>query len=219
MRDNNRYDVTITRKTYEVKTVSYEMLDDNIGYIAITNFRTATINQFQSAFQELENQGANRFIFDVRDNGGGLLTALSEILDPLLPEGDIAESTDGDGNTEVIVTSDAECVDYPMVVLVNESTASAAELFACSLRDFANASLIGVQTYGKGVIQETSQLSNGGAITLTTATYKTTVSDCYNEIGLVPDEVVESNDDDDITSVDKNKDAQLKKAIEVVKNK
>lgn len=208
LRDNNEFDVTVTRKTYEVKTVKYEMIDNNIGYINITAFRTNTVNQFQTALNSLIAEGAKSFIFDVRENGGGLLTSLEDILDPLLPEGDIATANYIGGKTETVVSSDSESLDLPMVVLVNENTASAAELFACSLRDFGSASLVGTQTYGKGVMQNTVELGNGGAVTLTVATYQTTKSECYNEIGLVPDEVVENKNDNDL---------QLKKAISILK--
>lgn len=219
LRANEQIDITVLRKTYEVKTVYSQMIDNNIGYIRITAFRTATINQFSEAFSELEKSGAEKYIFDVRSNGGGLLSALEEILDPLLPEGDIATATYKGGKVETVITSDAQYADVPVVVLVNENTASAAELFACSLRDFTDAELVGTQTYGKGVMQNTYKLSNGGGVTLTVATYQTTKSECYNEVGLVPDVVVESNENDDIKSIDSTVDAQLAKAIEIIKTK
>lgn len=218
LRKNNQIEVTALRKTYEVKSVYYQMMNENVGYIRITGFRTATINQFSDAFAELEKSGAKKFIFDVRNNGGGLLSALQEIIDPLLPEGDIATANYKGGKVETVIKSDSQYIDVPAVVLVNENTASAAELFSCSLRDFTGAKLVGTQTYGKGVMQNTYKLSSGGAVTLTVATYQTTKSECYNGVGLIPDNVVESNENDDIKSADPEKDAQLSEALSIIQN-
>ena len=140
-------------------------------------------------------------VFDLRDNTGGLVSALEECLDPLLPEGVIATAEYKDGHTETIVYSDETELDLPMVVLVNENTASAAELFAASLRDYDKAQLVGVETYGKGVMQSTTEMGNGGAVVLTIAEYKTSRSDCYDGEGLTPDYQVENEDE--------NYDAQL----------
>lgn len=148
--------------------------------------------------QHLTSNGAKALIFDLRDNPGGLVESVEECLDPLLPEGVIAIAEYKDGHSETIVYSDSSELDMPMAVIVNKNTASAAELFAASLRDFEKAELVGEKTYGKGVMQITTEMENGGAVVLTVAEYRTTVSECYDKIGLSPDyTVVDDNADDD----------------------
>ncbi len=202
---------TLTRRPIEMITVTGEMLDNYIGYIKISGFKQNTAQQFLDILENLKSNGAKGIIFDLRENGGGLLDALEDCLDPLLPEGVIATAEYSDGNSETIVYSDEEETNIPMIVLVNEHTASAAELFTASLRDFGKAETVGTTTYGKGVMQSTTELTNGGAVILTIAEYKTTVSDCYDGIGIIPDYVVE-NENDDL-------DEQYNKAVEIITSK
>ncbi|MBR5372858.1 MAG: PDZ domain-containing protein [Oscillospiraceae bacterium] len=176
----------VMRTQIEEVTVYSEMLEHHIGYIQITGFRTVTVTQFSNALHDVLTAGAEGIIFDLRDNGGGLLSALEKMTDPILPEGELAFSYNKAGEAETIVKSDAEKLDLPLVVLVNGNTASAAELFACLLRDYAGAKLVGEKTFGKGIMQTTFSLSSGG-VTLTTATYSTGKTPCYHEIGLEPD--------------------------------
>ncbi len=207
-RDGIDTDMVFTRTSMELTTVTGEMINGNIGYIQITGFKKNTSEQFISVLEELNSAGAEAFIFDLRDNGGGLVSALEECVDPLLPEGVIATAEYKDGHSETLVYSDASELDVPMVVLVNENTASAAELLSASLRDFDKAVLVGVQTYGKGIMQVTTELEDGGAIVLTVAEYKTTESECYDGVGLTPDYIVEDDEDDE-------SDPQYDKALEV----
>lgn len=201
-------DFTLKREKIEVITVEGRMLENNIGYISISSFNEKTPDQFTDNFNRLVREGARSMIFDVRNNGGGLVSAVEKCLDPLLPEGDIAVAV-GKNNTEhVIVKSDADETDISMAVLVNGASASGAELFAASLRDFKDVKLIGKTTYGKGVMQDTFTLSDKSTIVLTVATYKTTRSECYNGIGLIPDYEVDNSDSDT--------DLQLEKAIEIL---
>ena len=209
-------DLRITRHTYEVSTVHGQMLDNQIAYIAISAFRDNTSEQFQDTLDSLLSAGATGIIFDVRDNGGGVLTSLQKMLDPLLPEGDIATATYQGGRTETVVTSDSNELNLPMVVLVNGNTASAAELFAASLRDFKQAKLVGTQTYGKGIMQSTLKMPDGGGLTLTVATYQTTRSDNYHGIGLAPDIVMESGEHTIIGNADPDTDPQLSTAIDIL---
>ena len=194
-RDGIDSDYTFTRRSIEVVTVTGEMLNGFIGYIKITGFKKNTPEQFIETLERLTSNGAKGLLFDVRDNNGGLVTALEECIDPLLPEGVIATAEYKDGHSETIVYSDASELNLPMAVLVNENTASAAELFAASLRDFKKASLIGVKTYGKGVMQNTTEFDNG-AVVLTVAQYKTEGSECYDGVGLTPDVQVENEQPD-----------------------
>ena len=179
-------DFTLTRSKIDETTVSGKMLEHRVGYIRITKFRSVSVQQFESVFHDLRGKGAEGFIFDVRENGGGILSALESIVDPLLPEGELAFSYDKAGNATAILKSDSESIDLPYVVLVNGHSASAAELFACVMRDYGGAVLVGEKTFGKGVMQTSYELSSGG-VTLTTATYATGKTPCYHGIGLEPD--------------------------------
>lgn len=185
-------DYTFTRRSIEMITVSGEMVNEYVGCITITGFKKNTPQQFVDTLERLVSNGAKALIFDVRDNSGGIVEALSDCLDPLLPEGVIATAEYKDGHSETIVYSDETKLDIPMVVLMNKNTASAAELFAASLRDFAGAVLVGEKTYGKGVMQQTTEFDNKGAVVLTVAKYKTTLSECYDGVGITPDQAVEN---------------------------
>ncbi|MDE5768997.1 MAG: S41 family peptidase [Oscillospiraceae bacterium] len=217
LREKSSLDYEITRKTFDIATAQGEMLDNQIGYIRITNFRENTVEQFLTALETLKNDGAQGFIFDVRDNGGGLLNSLEKMVDPLLPEGIIATATYHGGKTETVVKSDPEELDLPMVVLVNGNSASAAELFSASLRDFKQAKLVGTQTYGKGVMQVTARTEDGGGLSLTVATYQTSRSECYQGVGLEPDIIVELPEGFIIGSSDRENDTQLAAAMELFK--
>lgn len=197
-----------TRRSIEVASVESKMIGSNIGYIKIKSFKQNTSQQFLSALESLTANGAESLVFDVRDNGGGLVTSLEECLDPLLPEGIIAVAEYKDGSTETLIYSDASEIFMPMTVIVNGNTASAAELFAASLRDFNKAALVGTQTFGKGVMQSTTELDSGDAIVLTIAKYKTVFSDCYDGIGITPDVHIENEDAET--------DEQYNKAVELV---
>lgn len=215
-RNGKRIDKVITREIIETITVEYEMLDNNIAYIKLSGFKENTYEQFEKALDFSKN--ADGIIIDVRNNGGGLLSSCEDCLDPLLPEGDIATATYQGGKTEVIVKSDENEINTPIAVLINENSASAAELFASALRDFNKAELVGTQSFGKGIMQTTTSLSNGGGLKITVATYKTAKSECYHGIGLTPDYKIELSEDTDISKPDIEKDAQLKKAFEILKN-
>ncbi|MDE6784969.1 MAG: PDZ domain-containing protein [Ruminococcus sp.] len=197
-----------TRRAVTLDTVESEMLGNYIGYIKISGFKENTPDQFIDALERLTANGAKSLIFDLRDNGGGLVSALEKCLDPLLPEGTVATAEYKDGSVKALVQSDASELDIPMSGIGHENNASAAELFSASLRDFGKASLVGSQTYGKGVMQDIREFSNGTALILTVAEYKTAFSPCYNGIGLTPDYPVE-NEEDGI-------DAQYNKAVEIL---
>lgn len=207
-RDGKEQEYSFVRRSIEVKTVKSEMLGSGIGYIKITSFKQNTPEQFIAALERLTTNGAESLIFDLRGNNGGIISALQECLDPLLPEGVIAEADYKDGHTETILYSDESELDLPMVTIVDADTASAAELFAASLRDFGKAPVVGSQTYGKGVMQETNEMENGGAVILTVAKYHTTKSDCYDGIGITPDYQIENEEE--------NIDAQYNKAVEIL---
>ncbi|MBP3379687.1 MAG: S41 family peptidase [Ruminococcus sp.] len=207
-RNGSDKDYTFTRRAVQVTTVEAEMLNNLVGYIRITGFKENTPDQFIDALERMTVNGAQSLIFDLRDNSGGLVSALSDCLDPLLPEGVVATAEYRDGHSETLIYSDESELNMPMAVIVNSSTASAAELFAASLHDFGKAVLVGEQTYGKGVMQDITEFDDGSAVVLTVARYQTAFSPCYDGIGLIPDYPVE-NDDPAI-------DAQFNKAVELV---
>lgn len=216
-RNTDTLDVEVERESMEVTTAKGQMLDGKIGYIRISGFKDNTPEQFQAVYDQLIADGATALVFDLRNNGGGLVPSLEKILDPLLPEGDIAIATYRDGTTNTLVRSDAVECDLPMTVLVNENTASAAELFAASLQDFEKATIVGTTTFGKGIMQVTREMPSGGALTLTVATYQTTKGECYHKIGVKPDIVVEAGETPfDENAPDTTTDPQLKKAVETV---
>ncbi|MGN0576791.1 MAG: S41 family peptidase [Ruminococcus sp.] len=208
-RDGIDRDMVFVRRSMELTSVTGEMLSGYIGYIKITAFKKNTPDQFIETLERLNSNGAKAFIFDVRDNGGGLVSALEECVDPLLPEGIVATAEYKDGHSETLVYSDESELNLPMIVLVNDKTASAGELFAASLKDFGKAQLVGIQTFGKGVMQQTTEFEDGSAVVLTVAEYKTAYSECYDGIGLVPDYVVENEEDSET-------DFQYNKAVEII---
>lgn len=208
-RDGIDKDMVFVRRSMELTSVTGEMLSGYIGYIKITAFKKNTPDQFIETLERLNSNGAKAFIFDVRDNGGGLVSALEECVDPLLPEGIVATAEYKDGHSETLVYSDESELNLPMIVLVNDKTASAGELFAASLKDFGKAQLVGIQTFGKGVMQQTTEFEDGSAVVLTVAEYKTAYSECYDGIGLVPDYVVENEEDSET-------DFQYNKAVEII---
>lgn len=216
--DNEDMKFSVLRSEIVVNTVSGKMLDEDIAYIRISAFRENTDEQFKEIFDELIDDGAKGIVFDLRNNGGGMLVSLKAILDPLLPEGTIATAKYGNGEVKTIIESDKNEINLPMAVLVNGNTASAAELFAASLSDFDKAFLVGETTYGKGVMQDTREVA-GGAVTLTVATYQTVRGECYHGIGITPDYEVSLSEDFvlDYENPDEKGDSQLKTAIENLK--
>ena len=164
--------VEVTRASIEADPVESEMLAGDVGYVALSNFYDNSAQRLEEAVTQLQEQGARALVFDMRDNGGGYLRELTDMLDFLLPEGPIFISRDRAGNEE-ITYSDAACVDLPMAVLVNANTYSAAEFFAAELQEQGAAVIVGEPTSGKGYSQQTFTLAYGGAVNISTAAYYT----------------------------------------------
>lgn len=186
-------DYIINRAVIDSNTVEYELYKGKIGYVRISSFDHPTADDFIAAMNDLQTSGAASYVFDVRYNSGGSLDSIQAILDYLLPEGPIIRIHSKNAE-EVVLSSDASCIEAPMAVLMNENTASAAELFACALSDYNKAILIGKTTYGKGTMQTMRALSpeiGGGALSISTAMYKPPYSDNYEGVGITPDIEVE----------------------------
>lgn len=203
-------DLEITRDKVDVPTVEHKMLDKSkgIGYIQITQFEEVTYDQFKEALDDLKKQGMKSVIFDLRNNPGGLYDTVCEMLDDLLPEGTLVYTKDKDGNKQE-KKSDANFLDMPMVVLQNENSASASEIFAGAIQDFGAGKIVGTQSFGKGIVQSIIPLSDGSAVKLTVEKYYTPKGVNIHGKGITPDVKVE-------ISKDGKKDNQLQKAIEVI---
>lgn len=216
-------DIDITRATIEIPTVTYEMLDDQIGYIVVTEFGSVTTNQFIAAYEDLENQGMKQLIIDLRDDGGGLVDTVTSMLDYLLPEGVIFYAKDKNGNKSMEYTSDADAaLDVPLAVLVNGNTASASEIFAGNIQEFGVGTIVGTTTYGKGVMQQMyyTNSEKTEAVKLTVADYYYHNDKNINGVGVIPDQEVELDEAvSTLVSIPKDQDNQLKAAIEAVKAK
>lgn len=188
--------VEVRREAVATDPVSYEMLEDSVGYVKLANFYENSAQRLKEAVEDLQAQGARALVFDMRNNGGGYLTQLTEMLDFLLPEGPIFISRSRSGREEVI-QSDAACVDLPMAVLVNKDTYSAAEFFAAQLQEDGAAVIVGVPTSGKGYSQQTFPLPHGGALNISTAAYFTGDGTSLIGTGLRLDAQVEQTEEGD----------------------
>lgn len=211
--------ITVTAENIVNQSVTYRMLEDGIGYVQISSFDNETINQFEKAVKELDKKEQKGMIVDVRNNGGGSLGAVVTILDSLLPEGSlITEKSRGKKDVKYSSTNEKH-FDKPMAVLVNQNSASASEVFAGTLQDREAASLVGVKTFGKGIVQTIFSLQDscGGGIKLTTGEYFLPSGRSIHEKGLTPD--VESVYTGTTNILAEEDDNQLQKAIEVMKAK
>ncbi|MGL5972670.1 MAG: S41 family peptidase [Oscillospiraceae bacterium] len=211
---------SLTRRVIVADSVTGVKYQD-YGYVRIKSFNEKTPKQFIDLIENLKSQGVKGFVFDVRNNGGGLLTSVTEILDYLLPEGDIVSAVYKDGTKEVLYTSDGENLNYPMVVLANGSTASAAELFVAALKDYEKAISVGTTTFGKGVMQQTFNISDGSAIRLTIAQYNPPKSGNYDGVGIKADFEVKLTPEQeaDIYIGGLESDVQFAKTIEILKSR
>lgn len=183
----------IPRKQIKEQTVTYRLysLDSTVGIIKISSFDTGTVEQFNDALNQLTAMGAEKIVFDLRNNPGGELNSICSILDTLLPEGPVIRTINNKDEEKTVYTSDEKELDLPMAVVVNSNTASAAELFSSAMQDYDKAEIVGTVTYGKGCMQSMYPLANGGCISLTTALYCPPFSDNYDGIGVTPDVEVE----------------------------
>ena len=212
-------DFEVERRTVEVPTVESEMLENQIGYIAISSFDDVTTEQFMEALDGLEGQGMEALIVDLRNNGGGLVSSVCAILDRLLPEGLIVYTEDKYGNREEEYSDAENYFDKPMAVLVNGNSASASEIFAGAVKDYGVATLVGTTTFGKGIVQKIYPLTDGTAVKLTVSKYYTPNGNNIHEIGIEPDVAVELDEElaYEVT-IPKEEDNQLQAAVRVLED-
>lgn len=214
-------DIDIIRGDFVASSVEYRVLETapHIGYVQILSLASDTAKEFKAAIESLEDMGAESYIFDVRDDSGGYLGTITDVLDMLLPEGPIIRYTDSSGKETIDYSDESVIMEAPMAVLINGGTASAAELFAAALKDYELAVLVGETTYGKGVMQTLFELSNGDTLKLTTSMYHPPFSDNYNGIGVLPDVEVKYEGDKPIYILSEEEDTQLQAAINALEKK
>ena len=184
-------EITVKVSNVELPSVFGEMLDENTGYIQITEFKGVTVEQYEEVFADLKEQGMERLVVDLRDNPGGLLNVVCDILRDILPEGLIVYTEDKNGNRSEEPCDGKNPLDMPLAVLVNGNSASASEIFAGAVKDYGLGTIVGTTTYGKGVVQSIRQLSDGSAVKLTIANYYTPKGNSINKTGIRPDVEVE----------------------------
>jgi len=204
-------DYEITRSNIETKSVGHEMMDNGIGYIRIASFGERTGQEFKTAYADLEAKGMKGMVLDLRNNPGGLLTASVDIANMLVPKGKIVSIDKRDGSEEVH-ESTLEQVKYPLVVLINGGSASAAEIVAGAIQDTQAGTLVGTKSYGKGSVQVVMPMYGGTALKLTIAKYYTPSGRSIDGIGIDPDVPVELD-------VNGGVDNQLAKALTVLQEK
>lgn len=210
---------TVTRQDIQVQTVSWRMMDDNIGYISITNFRENTYSQFKEALDTLEAEGMEKLVLDLRNNTGGLVKSAHEIGEELLPEGIMVYTMDKEGNREDTLCDDVYN-DVPLVVLVNGNSASAAEILAGAIQDTGRGKLIGTTTFGKGLVQRLFTLPDGSGLNVTIQKYYTPNGTSIHGVGITPDYEVELPEEyAQQTNIPAEADTQLQKAVEVLSEK
>lgn len=213
LRDGEEIQATATRDIIEIQTVEYEMKDGQTGYIAVSEFDDVTYEQFETALNDLEAQGMQGLVIDLRGNPGGNLSTVTDMLKLLLPEGTIVSTKDKYGNTDEITCDGSHEFTKPLAVLVNQYSASASEIFSGAIQDYGVGQIVGTTTYGKGVVQQLMDLGDGTYLKLTIAEYYTPSGRSINGTGVEPDVEVEYEYDAEKPDADN----QLEKALEVVR--
>lgn len=211
---------TMERTTVVVESVSGRMMDEKIGYISISGFKENTYTQFKEALDELQKEGMKGLILDLRDNPGGLVHSVYEIGEELLPEGTMVYTLDKNEDRNDL-KCDEEYLDIPLVVLVNANSASASEIFAGAVKDTGRGTLVGTQTFGKGLVQRLFTLPDGSGLNITIQKYYTPNGTSIHGVGIEPDEVVELPADYQNTAlkdIPERVDTQLQKGVEVLRN-
>jgi len=213
IRGTERLTFSAVRDAVEAKTVSYTLLDNNIGYLSISQFEEVTTKQFKAAVEDLQSQGMKGLVIDIRNNPGGLLDTVVGMLKYMLPDGLIVYTEDKQGNRKEYKGQDNDEFNLPLAVIVNGNSASASEIFAGAIQDYGKGTIIGTQTYGKGIVQTVKPLTDGSAIKFTIAKYFTPKGQDIHGKGVTPDIVVEYGTDADVdTQLDaaiKNVEAQI----------
>lgn len=210
---NKEVTVVAVRDLIETQTVQTKMLDDGIGYLAISEFDSVTYDQYVKGLDELEGQGMKALVVDLRGNPGGNYVTVCDILDLMLPKGIIVYTQDKNGKKQEMTSDEDNKFTRPMTVLVNGNSASAAEIFAGAIQDYGLGKIVGTQTYGKGVVQKIFDLQDGTCVKLTISEYFTPKGRSINGKGITPDVKVEF----ELDEKDPTADNQLEAAVKELK--
>lgn len=218
-RGTDEINIDVLRRKYDYPSVEAKLMGLN-GYIKIKEFNQNTFTQFGKELNTMLSKKITGLIIDVRNNPGGTMGSAAQVLDMLLPEGNIASQTVKSGETKVIFKSDAKEVSLPMVVLINQKSASASELLAQALRDYNKAKIVGVNSLGKGSMQKLFKLEDGSAVDITFAMFNPPKSPNFNRVGIKPDYEVKLTTQQELFFYELNDqtDPQLKKAVDVVES-
>lgn len=220
MRKGEHKVLSVERRQVQTPVATYEMLESNVGLVTIENFDSRCAEETIAAIETLLSNGAEKLIFDVRNNPGGYASELVKVLDYLLPEGDLFRTVRYDGK-ENVDTSDVDCLEVPMAVLVNDGSYSAAEFFAAALSEYEAAIVVGEPTVGKGYFQTTYQLSDGSAVSLSIGKYFTPKGVSLAEEGVTPDVVVTVDEETDLAiyygTLTPEEDPQIQAALKALK--
>lgn len=210
---NEEVTVTVTRGKIEVETVEAKMLEEGIGYLAVSEFDSVTYEQYEEGLEKLEDKGMKALVVDLRGNPGGNLQTVCDILDLMLPEGLIVYTEDKNGERQDMTSDEEHQFTLPMTVLVDGNSASASEIYAGAIQDYGLGKIVGTTTYGKGVVQKIFDLKDGTCVKLTVAEYYTPKGRNINGKGISPDVEVEYEYDEE----NPKSDNQLEKAVEELK--
>ena len=215
LRGNQTLKFEITRKKVKVNQVEGKILESNIGYIEFTSFDETTAEDFKNKYEELKSQGITSLIIDLRNNGGGIVDQALDIADYITEKDAVLLYEVNKNGKETVKESKKDpIINLPVIILTNENTASASEILAGALKDLGKAKTVGTTTYGKGVIQQILQLSDGSGLKVTIEEYQTPNRNKIHKIGIEPDEKVELPEDlDNIYDIEESRDTQLQKAI------
>ena len=221
IRENQEMEFELTRRTVLTNPISEELLEDNIGYLSVSSFDQETASEFKKKYEDLQKKGIKGLIIDLRNNGGGIVQEALQIANYITKKGEALLITVDKNNKQEVTKSTADpIINIPVVVLVNENTASASEILAGALKDLNKATIIGKKTYGKGVIQQIVTLTNGSGLKLTIEEYFTPNKNKINGIGIEPNITVELPESvQNPLLLVREDDTQLDKAIEILKNK
>lgn len=220
LRKGEPVQLSVERRQVETPVATYEMLENNVGLVTIENFDSRCAEETIAAIETLLDNGAQKLIFDVRNNPGGYASELVKVLDYLLPEGEVFHTVSYDGE-ENIDYSDADSLEVPMVVLVNSSSYSAAEFFAAAMREYEAASVVGEPTVGKGYFQTTIRLNDGSAVALSVGKYFTPKGECLADVGITPDTVILLDEEQDAAlyydTLPRKEDPHIEAALKILK--
>lgn len=223
LRGEKTIEVELTRSEIHMNPITAKVLeqDSKIGYMEVLSFDTDTAKDFKTKFEQLKKQNIESLIIDLRNNGGGLVSEALDIADYIIDKGNtLLITVDKDNKEKIEKANSKPIIEMPIIILVNENTASASEILAGALKDYDKAKIVGTKTYGKGVIQQLMTLQDGSGLKITIEEYFTPKRNKINGVGIEPDEVVELPDTiENILVVKEDEDTQMKKAIELLQGR